>query len=216
MPVHLDASRPGQECVRARTSGVDGASYATVAGATIKRCVARPVEKIEKIVMVDVGDRIAVASKGKPRSGAVTAVKGAMITVRWDRGGETSLIPGPGVLSVVTSSRRTPSAQTRPTTSGAKAAARKTSAASSRSGVARKAAPGKKPVAKKTAPGKKPVAMKTAPGKKPVAKKTAPGKKPVAKKTAPGKKPVAKKTAPGKKPVAKGTSSSRTTGKKTR
>jgi hypothetical protein len=165
-----------------------------VAGATIKRCVAHPVEKIEKIEMVDVGDRIAVASKGKPRSGAVTAVKGAMITVRWDRGGETSLIPGPGVLSVVSSRQRTPSAPTRPTTAGAKAAARKTSAAGSRSGVAKK----------------------TAPGKKPVAKKTAPGKKPGAKKVAAGKKPVAKKAAAGKKPVAKGTSSRRTTGKKTR
>ena len=52
--------------------------------------------------MADVGDRIAVASKGEPRSGVVTAVSGAMITVRWDSGRETSLVPGPGVLSVVT------------------------------------------------------------------------------------------------------------------
>ena len=122
--------------------------------------------------MADVGDRIAVASKGEPRSGVVTAVSGAMITVRWDTGGETSLIPGPGVLSVVTSRRRTPSARTRPTTSGATAAARKTSAAGSPSGVARKAAPGKKAAA-----GKKPVAQK------PVAKKADAGKKPVAKGT---------------------------------
>jgi hypothetical protein len=28
-----------------------------------------------------------------------------MITVRWDTGGETSLIPGPGVLRVVTNKR---------------------------------------------------------------------------------------------------------------
>lgn len=33
-----------------------------------------------------------------------------MITVRWDTGGETSLVPGPGVLRVVTSRRRAPSA----------------------------------------------------------------------------------------------------------
>jgi hypothetical protein len=143
--------------------------------------------------MADVGDRIAVASKGEPRSGVVIAVSGAMITVRWDTGGETSLIPGPGVLSVVTSKRRTPSARTRPTTSDATAAARKTSAAGSPSGVARKAAPGKK------AAGRTPVAQK-----------------PVAKKADAGKKPVAKKAAPGKKPAAKGTSSSRTTGKKAR
>jgi hypothetical protein len=155
------------------------------AGATIKRCVARPVEEIE---MADVGDRIAVTSKGEPRSGVVTAVSGAMITVRWDTGGETSLTPGPGVLSVVTSRRRTPSARTHPTTSGATAAARKTSAAGSRNGVAKKAAPGKKAAAGRTPVAKKPTA----------------------------KKPVAKKAAPGKKPVAKATSSSRTSSKKTR
>ena len=51
--------------------------------------------------MAEVGDRIAVVSKGVPRPGVVTAVSGAMITVRWDTGEETSLIPGPGVLSVV-------------------------------------------------------------------------------------------------------------------
>jgi hypothetical protein len=117
--------------------------------------------------MAEVGDRIAVASKGKPRFGVVTVIKGAMITVRWDTGVETSLIPGPGVLSVVTSRRRTPSAQTRPTTLGATAAARETSAAGSRSGVARKAAR-----AKKVPAGKKPVARKVPAGKKPVAKGT--------------------------------------------
>ena len=96
--------------------------------------------------MADVGDRIAVVSKGAPRSGVVTAISGAMITVRWDTGGETSLIPGPGVLSVVTSRRRSRSPR-------ATAAARKTSPAGSRIGVTKKAAPGKKaagrtPVAK--------------------------------------------------------------------
>jgi Domain of unknown function (DUF1918) len=51
--------------------------------------------------MAEVGDQIAVTSKGAPRSGVVTAINGIKITVRWDAGGETSLIPGPGVLSVV-------------------------------------------------------------------------------------------------------------------
>ena len=139
----------------------DGASQATVADATIKRCVARPVEEIE---MADVGDRIAVASKGEPRTGVVTAVSGAVITVRWDTGGDTSLIPGPGVLSVVTSRRRTPSARTPSTTSGATGAVRKASAAGSRSGVAKKAAPGKKAAAGRTRVAKKVAA------KKPVAK----------------------------------------------
>jgi hypothetical protein len=151
--------------------------------------------------MADVGDRIAVASKGKPRFGVVTAIKGAMITVRWDTGVETSLIPGPGVLSVVTSQRQNPSAQTRPTTSGPTAAARKTSAAGSRSGVAKKAPVGKRPVAKKAAPGRR-----AAPGRK-----AAPGEG-----AAVGKRLAAKKAHAGKKPMAMGTSSSRTTGKKTR
>ena len=134
--------------------------------------------------MADVGDQIAVASKGKPRSGVVTAVKGAMITVRWNTGSETSLIPGPGVLSVVTSRRPTPSAQTRPTTSGATAAAKKASA-------------GKMPVAKKASAGKKPVAKRAPAGKKPVAKGTSSrrttGKKPVAKGTS-SRRTTGKKT----------------------
>ena len=116
--------------------------------------------------MADLGDRIAVSSKGQPRSGVVTAVSGAMITVRWDTGGETSIIPGPGVLSVVTSRRRTPSARTRPAISGATTPARKMNAASPRRGVAKKAAPGKK-----AATGKKPEAGKVA-GRKAVAKGT--------------------------------------------
>jgi len=138
--------------------------------------------------MADVGDRIAVVSKWPPRSGVVTAISGAMITVRWDTGSETSLIPGPGVLSVVTGPRRSPSSR-------ATAAARKTSAAGSQIGVAKRGAPGKEPAAKKAASGKR-----AGPGKKPVAKKAASGKK----------------AGFAKKPVAKETSSSRTTGKKTR
>lgn len=116
--------------------------------------------------MADVGDRITVASnKGGPRSGAVTAVSGDMITVRWDTGGQTSLIAGPGVLTVMTSRQRTRSAHTRPTASGLKAAAKKTNRAGSLGGVAKKAAPGTKAAA-----GKKPVAKKVSAGKKPVAK----------------------------------------------
>lgn len=120
--------------------------------------------------MAQVGDRIAVSSKGQPRSGVVTAVSGAMITVRWDTGGETSLIPGPGVLSVLTSRRRTLPARTRPTTSGAKAAAGKTPVV-------------KKPTPKKVAPRKKAAAGKTPVAKKPMAKKVAPRSEPMAKGT---------------------------------
>ena len=57
--------------------------------------------------MADVGDQIVVTSKGQPRLGVVTAVGRAMITVRWDTGAETSIVPGPGVFSVVPTSART-------------------------------------------------------------------------------------------------------------
>ncbi len=78
--------------------------------------------------MPNVGDRIAVASKGEPRSGVVTAISGVMISVKWDRGGETSIIPGPGVLSVVATAKSSSSR----TKTGTK------------SGVAKKAAASKK------------------------------------------------------------------------
>jgi hypothetical protein len=107
--------------------------------------------------MADVGDRIAVVSKGVPRSGVVTAVSGAMLTVRWDTGSETSLVPGPGVVSVVRTRRRATTPRSRT--------------------ASRKVAPGKKSAAKKSA------AKKAAPGKKSGAKKAAAGKKSAAKRT---------------------------------
>jgi hypothetical protein len=150
--------------------------------------------------MANVGDRIAVASMGKPRSGVVTAVGGAMIRVRWDAGGETSLVPGPGVLSVVTGRRSTQSGRTRRPASGAASAVRKKSVAGLRSAVTKKKAPGKKAGA----------GTKTARSKPVVRKKTVDGKK-----TARSKR-AARSAAPGKKRVAKPTSSTRRTGKKTR
>ena len=57
--------------------------------------------------MPAVGNRVEVASqKGGSRVGTVIATRDAMITVRWDAGGETSLIPGPGVVTVVPGSSR--------------------------------------------------------------------------------------------------------------
>jgi hypothetical protein len=95
--------------------------------------------------MADIGDRVAVASKGGSRSGVVTGVSGAMVTVRWDTGGETSLIPGPGVLSVVNP--------------GSTAATKKRSAASSQSDSA------KRPMGKKAAPAKKPATKESSSGR---------------------------------------------------
>jgi len=99
--------------------------------------------------MAVVGDRITVASKGSPRQGVVTAVSGAMITVQWDTGGATSLIPGPGVVTVVTSRPQTLPARSRPRILGA--VARKTKAAAGKKRAVKKAAAGKKRVVKKAA-----------------------------------------------------------------
>jgi hypothetical protein len=167
--------------------------------------------------MANVGDRIAVASKGKPRAGVVTAVGGAMIRVRWDAGGETSLVPGPGVLSVVAGRRSTQSRRTRRPASGAASAVRKKSAAGLRSAVTKKTAPGKKAVAvKKTVRGKPVVRNKAVAVKKTVLTKPVVRKKAVAVKKTVRTKRAARNAAPGKKRVAKPTSSTRRTGKKTR
>ena len=79
------------------------------------------------------------------RTGTVTAVRGELTMVRWDSGGETSLIPAGGSLTVVGAAR---SADTK--TSSPKPAARRTPAAKTTS----KQATAKKPAAKKAAKGR--------------------------------------------------------------
>jgi hypothetical protein len=108
------------------------------------------------------GDRVEVASsKGKSRTGRVIASSGQMLTIRWDSGDETSLIAGPGTLTVLKRAR--PPAPARP---AKKTAAKKTAA--KKAPAARKA-PAKKAPAKK-APAKKAPARK-APAKKAPARK---------------------------------------------
>src|SRR5205823_3186735 len=104
--------------------------------------------------MAVVGDRVEVLSKAGTRQGVVTRVSGALVTVEWDTGGSTTVIPAPGVMSVIGGGR--------------KAAARKAPAK-------KKAAPAQKKAAqpKKKAPPKKAAAKKKAP----VKKKAAPAKK---------------------------------------
>jgi hypothetical protein len=86
--------------------------------------------------MVEVGNRVSIASKkGGSRIGVVTAVSGSLVTVRWDGGEETSLIPGPGVLTVLRGRPRRPSGgsaakKPAPTTPNPKTAARSTKATS--------------------------------------------------------------------------------------
>jgi hypothetical protein len=100
--------------------------------------------------MPQVGDRVEIASKGGPRTGVVMALSGAMVSIRWDSGGDSTFVPGPGVLSVIGNATATP---------------RSGASASSAS-----VAPAKKAPAKK-APAKKAPATK-APAKKAPAKRT--------------------------------------------
>ena len=56
--------------------------------------------------MAVVGDRVEVLSKAATRQGVVTRVSGALVTVEWDTGGSTTVIPAPGVMSVIGSRRK--------------------------------------------------------------------------------------------------------------
>jgi hypothetical protein len=116
--------------------------------------------------MPDVGDRVSVQAKAGTRLGVVRSVSGALVSVEWDTGGQTTLIPAPGVMSVVGGRSAKKAAPTK-----------------------KKAAPAKKKAAVKKAPAK--AAKKAAP-KKAAPKKAAP-KKAAAKKKASAKKTVAKK-----------------------
>jgi Domain of unknown function (DUF1918) len=53
--------------------------------------------------VVEKRDRVVVESEKvgeRPRTGVVTAVHGRMITIQWDTGGESSLIPQAGSLHI--------------------------------------------------------------------------------------------------------------------
>ena len=57
--------------------------------------------------MVSAGDRIRLSlNKGPAREGIVTGVTGSMLRVRWESGDETTVIPGPGTLTVLGRSAR--------------------------------------------------------------------------------------------------------------
>jgi hypothetical protein len=97
--------------------------------------------------MADVGDRVEFLSKSGARAGVVRRVSGTLVTVEWDTGGQTTVIPAPGVMRVVGRGRGP--AKKRPPTKKAPA----------------KKAPPKKAPAKKKATAKK-AAAKKAPAKK--------------------------------------------------
>jgi hypothetical protein len=104
--------------------------------------------------MPDVGDRVSVQSKSGSRLGVVRSVSGALVTVEWDTGGQTTVIPAPGVMSVV--------------------GGRRPAAAKKKAAPAKKAIPAKKkaaaPAKKKAIPAKKKAAA-------PAKKKATPAKK---------------------------------------
>jgi hypothetical protein len=111
--------------------------------------------------MADVGDRVEMLSKGGSRQGVVRRVSGTLVTVDWDTGGQTTVIPAPGVMSVIGGRRpakkATPAKKKAAPTMKKKAApAKKKAAPANRKAAAKKAVPAKK----KKAPAKKTAAKK--------------------------------------------------------
>jgi hypothetical protein len=54
--------------------------------------------------MVNVGDRVEVAARKvgqQPRLGEIVRVRGAVVEVRWDTGGQTAFVPAAGSLHVI-------------------------------------------------------------------------------------------------------------------
>jgi hypothetical protein len=97
--------------------------------------------------MVKVGDRVRLSSgKAPDREGIVTAVTGSMLRVRWPSEEESTVVPAPGTLTVLT----TP--PTRPGRAAPKRAAAKKATPAKKTATAKKATPTKKATpAKKTA-----------------------------------------------------------------
>jgi hypothetical protein len=120
--------------------------------------------------MLKVGDRIRLSSgKGSDREGAVTAVMGSMVRVRWSSASETTVIPAPGTLTVLAASRarapQKPVPKKAPSNTGAKKATSKKAA--SKTGA--KTATSKKAATKagaKTATSKKAATKKSSGAKR--------------------------------------------------
>ncbi len=59
--------------------------------------------------MVTIGDRVRLSStKGPNREGVVTAVTGSLLRLRWPSGEESTVIPAPGTLTVLTAGEGVP------------------------------------------------------------------------------------------------------------
>jgi hypothetical protein len=98
--------------------------------------------------MVGVGDRIRLTlNKGAAREGIVTDVTGSMLRVRWGSGDESTVIPGPGTLTVLGRIARKASRPTKPPSATAKGS--NTKAASRKRATVKRAA-GDRSIDKKT------------------------------------------------------------------
>ena len=105
--------------------------------------------------MPKVGERVRLASRKvgqDPRIGVITAVRGQMISVRWSSGEESSIVPGPGTLTVVgratvrkkaAATKKKPAPPRKKTTKRA-AAARKKAVPSKKRTASKKHAPARK------------------------------------------------------------------------
>jgi hypothetical protein len=159
--------------------------------------------------MADVGARIEVTTTGTPRTGVVIAVSGAMLTVRWDNGGETSLIPGPGDLTVVTGRRRYTTPPSTSKSSGKKVTGRPRAGKKAVADwtVTRRPKAGK---AAKSRPATQASTGKAPTRKEPVAKKAVSAKKTAGRKMPTGKKTATKKAVKRMKSASRGTKVAKT------
>src|SRR3954469_20742688 len=110
--------------------------------------------------MPDVGDRVSVQAKSGAREGVVRSVSGALVTIEWNSGGQSTVIPAPGVLSVIAGRR--PATKTPAKKKAAPAKKKATPAKAAKAPAKKKAAPAKKKAAvkKKATPAKKKAAAK--------------------------------------------------------
>lgn len=63
--------------------------------------------------MAQVGDRVEIKAKTGTRFGVVISVSGSLLRLRWDTGEESTLVPAPGVLRVVSAKKRAAPAKAR-------------------------------------------------------------------------------------------------------
>jgi len=119
--------------------------YPAAPGWTYPPLVEEGIAKQEgEVGMVGVGDRVELASakvERGPRSGVVTAVRGRMITVRWDTGEQSTVVPASGTLSVLGHKAKSTGQTTKKATKKAagKTASRAAKAVEGRSAKAAKA-----------------------------------------------------------------------------